>query len=227
MSYPAFFAEIPVIRLRDPLAVFLGASDDGIFEYRYLDAVRLAGHSCPTVAAAWNMTRLALQALYPDELPCRGNIRVELRGGVEAGVTGVIGSVVSLLTGAAAQGGFKGLAGQFGRQNLMHFAAEIPLELRFSRLDSVLAVDVAWRRRLHPGRPGNAAADAPVSRGTRRRGRVATIRQPVAGAGALPVAGAWRRPAGIYRPTGQRNPARPSLSVAGGEGAALSGFTAT
>lgn len=143
MSYPAFFAEIPVIRLRDPLAIFLGASDDGIFEYCYLDAVRLAGHSCPTVAAAWNMTRLALQALYPDELPCRGNIRVELGGGVEAGVTGVIGSVVSLLTGAAAQGGFKGLAGQFGRQNLMHFAAEIPLELRFSRLDRASAVDVA------------------------------------------------------------------------------------
>jgi len=143
MSYPAFFAEIPVIRLHDPLAVFLGASDDGLFEYRYLDVVRLAGHSCPTVAAAWNMTRLALQALYPDELPCRGNIRVDLRGDVEAGVTGVIGSVVSLITGAAAQGGFKGLAGQFGRQNLMRFAAEIPLELRFSRLDKVSAVDVA------------------------------------------------------------------------------------
>jgi hypothetical protein len=50
---------------------------------------------------------------------------------------------VSLITGAAAEGGFKGLAGQFQRQNLLRFAAEIPLELRFSRLDTRRTVDVA------------------------------------------------------------------------------------
>jgi len=153
MSHPGFFDEIPVIRLHDPLAVFLGASDDGIFEYRYLDAVKLAGHSCPTVASAWNMTRLALLALYRSDMPVRGNIRVDVRGSADEGVTGVIGNVVALITGAAAEGGFKGLAGRFRRQNLMHFAADIPLELRFSRLDDKKAVDVACDARVIPTSP--------------------------------------------------------------------------
>lgn len=52
MHYPAFFDDVPAIRLYDPLAEFLGAVDDGVIEYRYLDAVKLAGHSCPTVASA-------------------------------------------------------------------------------------------------------------------------------------------------------------------------------
>jgi len=34
--------------LRDPLAELLGAAEGGIVEYRYADAVKLAGHSCPT-----------------------------------------------------------------------------------------------------------------------------------------------------------------------------------
>lgn len=143
MTYPAFFDEIPGIRIRDPLAAFLGVSADGMFEYRYLDAVRLAGHSCPTVAAAFNMTRLALTALYEDEMPCRGNIRVALRGNVDEGVTGVIASVVTLITGAAAEGGFKGIAGHFRRQDLMRFNADIPLDLSFSRLDVSRTLDVA------------------------------------------------------------------------------------
>lgn len=153
MNYPEFFDQVPVIRLHDPLAVFLGASDDGILEYRYLDAVKLAGHSCPTVASAWNMTRLALRALYGNALPERGKITVSLRGRDDEGVAGVVGNVVSLLTGAAAQGGFKGLAGQFRRQYLMRFGAEIPLELRFARLDCEGTVDVACDARRIPADP--------------------------------------------------------------------------
>ncbi|MGE5469370.1 MAG: hypothetical protein ACM3X0_01095 [Bacteroidota bacterium] len=155
MTYPEFFDAIPAIRLHDPLAELLGASDDGILEYRYLDAVKLAGHSCPTVAAAWNMTRLALAALYPDALPIRGDLRVALRGRDDEGVTGVIANVVSLITGAAAQGGFKGLGGQFSRQNLLRFTAEIPLELRFTRADTGQAVDVACA-------PGRIPADPEI-----------------------------------------------------------------
>ena len=52
MKYPAFFDEVPSISLYDPLAEFLGAAEDGILQYGYVDAVRLAGHSCPTVASA-------------------------------------------------------------------------------------------------------------------------------------------------------------------------------
>lgn len=153
MNYPTFFDDLPVIRLRDPLAEFLGVSDDGVLDYRYLDAVRLAGHSCPTVAAAWNMSRLALAALYGDELPCRGAIRVDLAKAGDEGVTGVIASVVTLLTGAAGDGGFKGIAGQFRRRNLLAFGVEIPLELRLTRLDDGRSVDVACDTSRIPADP--------------------------------------------------------------------------
>ena len=49
----------PAIAVYDALAAFLGACDDGLITYRYIDAVRLAGHSCPTVAGAYLMTRRA------------------------------------------------------------------------------------------------------------------------------------------------------------------------
>ena len=76
MHYPEFFDAVPRIRLRDPLAEFLGAFEGGVIEYAYLDAVRLAGHSCPTVASAYWLTRQALRALYGDALPERGGVRV-------------------------------------------------------------------------------------------------------------------------------------------------------
>ena len=73
-TFPAFFAQAPTQRIRDPLAQFLGAATDGVLEYHYADAVRLAGHSCPTVAGAYLLTRRGLRALYGDDLPERGNI---------------------------------------------------------------------------------------------------------------------------------------------------------
>src|SRR5574337_2088150 len=79
MPFPGFFAAAPRITLRDPLAAFLGAAADGVIEYQYADVVKLAGHSCPTVASAYLITRAALRALYPDSLPERGGIRLELR----------------------------------------------------------------------------------------------------------------------------------------------------
>ena len=154
---PEFFAEVPALRLRDPLAQFLGAAEDGVLEYRYIDAVRLAGHSCPTVAAAWNMTRRALAALYPDELPQRGGIRAEFRDDRRAGVTGVIAAVVTLLTGATQDDGFKGLGGRYDRRNLMNFAAAIDAEIRFTRIDTGAAVEVGARMQSVPFAPGTAA----------------------------------------------------------------------
>ena len=127
--------------MRDPLAEFLGASEGGRLEYTYADAVKLTGHSCPTVAGAWLATRRALSELYAGETPERGAIRVELRGRVDEGVTGVIASVAGLVTGAAAEGGFKGLAGRFERRGLLAFGAPIAAELRFTRLDTGCAVE--------------------------------------------------------------------------------------
>jgi len=130
----------PRITLRDPLAGFLGAAEDGIIEYSYADAVKLAGHSCPTVASAYLMTRSALANLYPDTLPERGGIRVELPGSQVEGVTGVIANVVSLLTGATRDTGFKGIGGKFDRRGLLFFDVDIAGDLRFTRTDTGASV---------------------------------------------------------------------------------------
>ncbi|BAL24432.1 hypothetical protein [Azoarcus sp. KH32C] len=138
---PHFLADVRRLLVRDPLAEFLGAADKGLFEYRYDDAVRLAGHSCPTVASAYMLTCHALAALYPDSIPERGGVQVRFRDAIDSGVTGVIASVVTLLTGAAHEGGFKGVAARFVRRNLLDFAAEQPMAVRFSRLDNGAVVD--------------------------------------------------------------------------------------
>ncbi|HYC43366.1 MAG TPA: hypothetical protein VEB70_10315 [Noviherbaspirillum sp.] len=142
MNYPAFFDQAPVITVHDGLARFLGAFDDGDITYRYIDAVRLAGHSCPTVAGAYLMTRRALALLYPGQVPERGEIRVRFSNAMSEGVTGVIGSVVSLITGAAGAGGFKGIGGQFRRQNLMDFSCEMEGEVSFERLDNGASIQL-------------------------------------------------------------------------------------
>jgi hypothetical protein len=153
MDTPDFFVAIPRIRLRDPLADFLGAAAGGVLEYGYVDAVKLAGHSCPTVASTYWLTRQALRALYRDDLPERGAVRVELAADIGDGVAGVVGNVASLLTGAAGVGGFKGLGGRFDRRELLVFGAALPLELRFSRVDGRGQVDAAARVDRVPASP--------------------------------------------------------------------------
>jgi len=153
MHYPAFFDAVPHLRLRDPLAKFLGAFGDGVVDYAYLDAVRLTGHSCPTVASAYWITRQALAALYPSGLPERGGIRVDFREDGLAGVTGVIANVVSMLTGATQDTGFKGLAGRFDRRQLMFFNASVPLDCRFTRSDTGACIEAAAYVQRVPGDP--------------------------------------------------------------------------
>jgi formylmethanofuran dehydrogenase subunit E len=153
MRTPAFFDEVRSLSVCDPLAEFLGAAEGGRIEYRYIDAVRLAGHSCPTVAAAYWMTLKALTSLYPDSLPQRGGIRVEFREQLLSGVTGVIANVVALLTGATHDSGFKGIGGRFDRRQLLYFAADVTEEIRFTRIDTGQAVDVAARLQRVPFAP--------------------------------------------------------------------------
>lgn len=153
MNYPAFFNEARSITVRDPLAEFLGAAEGGIFEYRYLDAVKAAGHSCPTVASAWLITAKALDALYPGATPERGAIRVEFGEDRTSGVTGVIANIVSLITGATHDTGFKGLGGRFDRRNLLFFNAEVGEEIRFRRVDTGTAVEVSANMSRMPGDP--------------------------------------------------------------------------
>lgn len=141
MSFPTFFDKVPSVRMHDGLAQLLGAGD-GVIEYHYADAVRLAGHSCPTVAGAWLCARAGLKHLYGDELPERGDISVYLDNTEDAGVTGVIAQILTLVTGAAGASGFKGLAGQHARNNLLHFANGDVRGSRFRRDDTGRSVDV-------------------------------------------------------------------------------------
>ncbi|MBL8287643.1 MAG: hypothetical protein JNL85_06655 [Rubrivivax sp.] len=169
---PAFFSRAPRIVVHDALAQLLGASADGRIAYRYADAVKLAGHSCPTVAGAWLMTRTALARLYPDEPARRGQVRVEVREAEDAGVAGVIASVATLVTGAAGRGGFKGLAGQHERCGLLSFGVALRGQLRFTRLDNGAQVEVSHDAQAVP-RPGELrtlmqAALAPGSDGAAR-----------------------------------------------------------
>jgi hypothetical protein len=153
MNYPDFFDALPKISLYDPLAEFLGASKDGILQYGYFDAVRLAGHSCPTVAVAYWSTCKALALLYPDATPVRGEIRVEFSQDSTNGVTGVIANIVSMMTGAMSDNGFKGIGRRFDRRNRLFFAAEIQGEIRFTRLDTGQGVLASTNLNLVPASP--------------------------------------------------------------------------
>jgi len=54
-SFRDFLLDAEPIRLRDPLAETLGVfkKDRAVLEYTFLDVVKLAGHACPTTAAAY------------------------------------------------------------------------------------------------------------------------------------------------------------------------------
>lgn len=144
MIYPNFYDTIENIKVIDPLSNALGAFENGVYEFNYIDVVKSAGHSCPTVAGAYIITSVALKTLYPDELAVRGNIKIEFEDSMEKGVAGVIANVVSQITGATNQSGFKGLQGKFARHSLMHFNSDIQSSARFTRLDNSKSVDVFY-----------------------------------------------------------------------------------
>jgi hypothetical protein len=145
MTYPQFFNKIPTIKLQDDLASFLGAFEDGIIEFSYLDIVKSAGHSCPTVLGAYLITLEGLKALYENELPKRGQIIVEFKEAQNIGVTGVLGNVIMNITGATTINGFKGISGKFDRNNLMKFEQDINgASVRFTRIDTEQSVDIFY-----------------------------------------------------------------------------------
>lgn len=145
MKYPEFFDTIESVKLQDPLADVLGAFEDGEYEISYLEVVKGAGHSCPTVAGAYLMTLYALKALYPDSRAVRGDIEVFFKENLEEGVAGVISNVISCITGATDKSGFKGLGGKFARHSLMHFESDINgASARFCSNSSGNCVDVFY-----------------------------------------------------------------------------------
>ncbi|ROV35204.1 hypothetical protein EGT55_02300 [Neisseria gonorrhoeae] len=153
---PEFFDRAPTLTVQDPLAAFLGAAENGILTYRYADAVRLCGHSCPTVAGAYLMVIKGLKALYGEELPERGGIEAAMQGTRDEGTVGVTASVVQLLTGAAPETGFGGIGmqGRFARRNLLSFGAgEINGTLTLRRKDNGKTVTVSLNAALQPFAP--------------------------------------------------------------------------
>jgi hypothetical protein len=153
MQHPSFFNTVPTIKVQDPLSNILGAFENGIYEFNFLEIVKSAGHSCPTVAGAYLITLQALKALYGDEMIVRGNILVEFKEDLEDGVAGVISNVVSQITGATNKSGFKGLGGKFARHSLMNFNSNISSSARFTRIDTQKSVDVYYD-------PSSVAPDA-------------------------------------------------------------------
>jgi len=153
MNYPEFFDAVASVKVKDPLAQVLGAFTNGEYEITYLEVVKAAGHSCPTVAGAYIMASEAIKVLYPNERAVRGNIKVEFEESLEEGVAGVIGNVISHITGATYKSGFKGLGGQFARHSLMFFDADINSSARFTRVDTGKSVDVNYNHAAVPASP--------------------------------------------------------------------------
>ena len=154
MQLPDFYSQAPVVSTHDALAELLGASDGGLLDYRYADCVRLAGHSCPTVAGAFLMARAALQALYPDGPAERGDIEVRMPAPEHHGTTGVIAQVLTLLTGAAAGNGFQGIGGRHARDGLLGYAGRHAGDaIEFRRRDTGASVAVVLDVSHIPGNP--------------------------------------------------------------------------
>jgi hypothetical protein len=153
MNYPSFFDKVEPILLYDPLADFLGALESGEVEINYIDIVKLAGHSCPTVAGAYLMAKLGLKKLFIDALPIRGEIKVLIKGSKEEGVNGVIGNVIGYICGVSDEGGFKGIGGKFSRAYKIEYGASISKEVRLERVDTKEGVDISYNPNVVPPNP--------------------------------------------------------------------------
>jgi len=145
MEYQTFFDEIESITLQDELAKFLGVNNDGIIEISYLDIVKTAGHSCGTVAGAYLTAQMGLKALFGEGIPKRGEIKVELKREPEDENAGVVGCVLSNITGATTNYGFGGIpGGKFNRRGLLFYGVEIESDVRLTRLDTGASVGVNY-----------------------------------------------------------------------------------
>jgi len=146
MKYLSFFDEIEKITLYDDLSKFLGVNDDGVIELSYVDIVKTAGHSCGTVAGAYLIALKGLKALYGESLPSRGEIKVEIKKAATDDNAGVVGCVLSNITGATTDYGFGGIpGGKYNRRELLFYEADIDADVCFTRLDTQEKVCVNYR----------------------------------------------------------------------------------
>jgi formylmethanofuran dehydrogenase subunit E len=154
MEYPKFYDEVERFILKDELSEFLGATKDGEIEISYLDCVKLAGHSCPTVASSYIAAKVALNYFFKDETPIRSVIKIEMRESCDSGVTGVIGNVIGFILGSSDKGGFSGIAGRFNRKDLLQYGSREQKGLiKFTKIDSGESVEVELDTSIVPPNP--------------------------------------------------------------------------
>jgi formylmethanofuran dehydrogenase subunit E len=150
VAFRDFIQQVEPIKLKEPLAKTLGAfaSDEAVLEYSFIDAVKMAGHVCPTVTGAYMICQEALTRLYEGEIPVRGEITITVYGEPDESVYGVMGQVFSLLTGAAPQTGFKGLWNKFKRKDLLKYVSEKTdseaMSFVFERVDKQQSVLISF-----------------------------------------------------------------------------------
>lgn len=152
-----FYDDVEPLKLKEPLAEFLGAIDEGEeFIFTYQDTIKLAGHSCPAVSGAYKITQKALKALYGNETPVRGEISVKVLSSVHHGANGPISQVISLITGAAPETGFAGLGESFVRKNKLVFddKDEQANTFVFTRDDNHKSVKVTYHPERIPQKEG-------------------------------------------------------------------------
>lgn len=77
-NWPAYYAEAGTITISDPLASLVGSLPYGKahIEISLADVAKYTGHVCPGVYSGFVMTRKALQKLYPDSVPQRGQVKI-------------------------------------------------------------------------------------------------------------------------------------------------------
>lgn len=150
-----YIQQVPPIMMRDPLIEMLGQTSEPI-PYYYEEAAKLAGHSCTVVASGWMMTKMALEALYPNgEVPLRGQISIQMPGAEDEWNIGVFGGVMTYITGATTKTGFSGSVFAKGnpltiRRNKMTYTEQAvgtappAMQYIFTRMDTGKSVAVAW-----------------------------------------------------------------------------------
>ncbi len=139
------------LMMRDKFLELVGATTEPI-PYTYEDVVKFSGESDAATAGAWMMAVMALEELYPDSTPVRGDIKIYAPGKESEGHMGVFGSIFSYITGAQSKIGFSGsnFGEDFDRTNLMIYPAEHSglmfnqVEWVWERLDTGKKVGVVY-----------------------------------------------------------------------------------
>lgn len=76
--WPEFYSQAPEILIIDPMAVMAGSMPEGanMLTIKLTDVALYSGRICPSMAAGYMLTKKAMDALYPNSIPQRGQIRV-------------------------------------------------------------------------------------------------------------------------------------------------------